>query len=136
MRRRKHPEFQAQVLYGETPVEIVRIEDAAKLFTFREGDATASTFIKGAIVRVIPSGESTGPERAELRDFLLGYGAAHVWLAPRAAARQVLPPVDAVAETPEEPPRTVIMRMVDESHTRDRELLRHVIEAAITAENL
>lgn len=112
------------------------IQGATRLFTHREGDALASAFVKDSIVRVVPSGDTTGPGRVELREFLNTYGAAHVWFAPRAAARQVVASDGAPAETLDEPPRIIIMRMVAEAHTKDRAVLEDIIEAAITAEGL
>ena len=136
MRRRKHPEQVAQTIAGDGRVEVVRIDNAARLLTYRDDDAPEGELVKGAIVRVVPDGDSTGTDRADLRAFLLANGATHVWFAPRAAAPEVVSPERGSQERPEEPPRVVIARMVDEAHTRDRERLRVVIEEAITPEGL
>jgi hypothetical protein len=91
--------------------------------------------VRGAIVRVVPGAGLSPGERAELLDLVRRAGAAHAWLAPRVAAAEVVAREELPAERAE-PPRALVLRMVEEAHTRDRARLLAVVDEAITAEGL
>lgn len=137
MRRPKHTEPKPAT---ETPgfrpgIRVVEFKGATRLHTHRDGDALASSFVEGAIVRVIPRADT---DRAAVEEFLRGMGAAHVWFAPRAAEQAVVPARDRAAARPADvrPARPVVMELVDKAATRDRDRLRATVDRLLAEEGL
>jgi hypothetical protein len=116
-------------------VEVVLIEGATRLLTIAMGDPM--TDVRGAIVRFIPKASDSPEDRASIRAMILRAGARHVWVAPSESAPSVVNERAAQVEvTPEESPRVVVERMVEEAHTRDRDLLRQVVDEKLARANL
>lgn len=138
MRKRRTDVDGKPAFHQNIRVTFVPVEGATKLYTHREGATDNTNFFAGAIVRLIPAGDSTSESRASLKAFLLQSGAAHVWIAPRAHAAQAVSPrrTGQKREAPTVTPRPLIEKMVVEAHTKDRERLAAVIEAALVKENL
>lgn len=123
-------------------VTVIPIAGATRLLTWDCGLADVlklppSESYQGAIVKIIPSAAMTPEQREAVRRQLLDAGAAHAWLAPRAVG------ADAVNRKPRVVPsriavnpRTIIERMVEEAHTKDRTLLAEVVDEAITQEGM
>lgn len=110
-------------------VEVVLLEGSSRLLTLRSGDPIVD--VLGAIVRFVPAAADSAEDRVRMKDVALRAGARHVWLAPAEAAAAVVserpsPIVDAA-----ESPRAVIEKMVEDSYSRNRELLREVVGAAL-----
>lgn len=137
MRKRLHPERVFE--RGGARVEVVPLEGAARLVTLRleAFDPSYVELVQGAIVRVVPSGESTSEQRVAYLARLRQLGAAHAWLAPPEASPEAVARDPAEPGTaPEEPARVIIGRMVDEARTRDRDRLRQVVEGALARAGL
>lgn len=130
MRRRRAP---AEI--APPGVEVVFFQDAVRLVTFRVGAGNPVPAFTGAIVRVIPEASTSPEQRVDLKAALLREGALHVWFAPAATAPATAPLESARAQAaPEEPVRAVVHRLVEAAHTADRERLRAVVDAALSAE--
>lgn len=129
-----HSVMEARLSMGA--VRVVLVEGAVRLTTHREGDALDQKRARDAIIRVVPSSGSTAADRTVTRDFLLGLGARVVWMAPASAARVVVDQSAARPSPPSASPRVIIEAMVEQARTDDRERLRGVVDAALTAERL
>lgn len=127
MRARKFP------VPGSVRVQVVLLEGAARLYTQRSQYLKAE-LVSGAIVKFVPDAEQSPEARAAVRQQLLEAGAVYVWTAPAAAGKRAVAKRRAAVAEPAQPPRVIIMRMVDEAHTLDRERLRTVVEDALSKE--
>lgn len=119
------------VFHDGVKIEVVLVEGARRLYTHIEGNAVASNFIKDVIVKLVPDDKSTPESREALKMFLLATGAAHVWIAPRPPGARVVPSRERTTIPVVQSPRELIMKIVDESHSKDRELLRTVVDTAL-----
>ena len=109
-------------------VEVVPVAGATRLVTV---GTDANVQLVDAIVRYVPPANETPEQRETMRQQLLRAGARHVWVAPRAAAPDAVNRKPRREAMPAQSPHALIEKMVDEAHTRDRELLRQVVDEAL-----
>lgn len=110
--------------------------DARPLVTIRaEKFRVHPTFEPGSIVRVFPPNDATDGEVEALDALLRKLGAVAVKMLPRAPGAAVVG-VEAKDDGETKSIREVVMAMIDEARTGDREALREFVERLLAVEGL
>ena len=124
------PPMETRVSMGE----VRKIEHAARLVTVSGTLGDSIPDLKDAIVKAIPLADWSPEDRLQFKQTIENSGARHVWLAPAQGKQRIVPERATTKQVKGETLRQAADALIAEARTNDRERLRAIVEAALTAE--
>jgi hypothetical protein len=117
-------------------VRFVPLSDVRRLVTIHPNDRVWTSFDarcpEGAIVRVRPPATASDADVERVEAGLKRAGAVRVRVEPRVAGEKVVAPVNTPKRVARSTMREMVLAMVQEARTHNREALRDELERAMT----